>query len=779
MEKLLKYPVDILHKGEFFFGIGLPGLIIFLTFAALIAITILAYRSTIARTNRLFRGVLIAFRAMALMIIMFCLLKPFITIPQTNPEDSYLLVLVDNSKSMQIADCAGDKSRIEVVHDLLFSPQGGLIHQLETKFKTRLFAFSSDSKRIGVMDSLNADGDYTDIPKSLDKAIEDLKGVPLSGAVLISDGADKSGEDIARIGYRLRERKVPVHGIGIGSTEGVNDLELVRVDAPQKVEENYPVEIWITMRRTGYHKRQVTVTLNQEDRELKKQSVNLDQKHQTRRISMKFIPRTPGTHKYVVKVHPEPDEIIQQNNEKKFLLKVSASKKAKILYVEGNPRWEFKFIRRTLENDPNIQLVARVITAPNTIWGLGRISGKGKFELYPESKEELFSYDGIIWGNIDTSGFSLQQLEYTADFVKTRGGGFLMLGGSRSLSSGDYINTPIAKMLPVELELSKSIQSQQSQQQVSDVRIPQTEFALKLTPEGKSEPMLHLDTDVAKNNARWRVMPTLKGYSWVKRAKPGATVLAIHPNDRNEFGRRILIAMQNYGAGKSMVFTPHSSWRWHMLGDDDSHEKFWRQVAKWLTTTPKERIKLQIEKSSYSFKEPVLIDAIAYDEKYEITNHAQVKATITDDEGNKKELTLKQVLGKDGLYQARFMPSKRGEYTVDVTGSLYDVPLGEQHGLFEVAESYVEFTNAELNSNLLMNLAQISGGQYYPLEEAQRFSEAKLLNVVNRMVDEIPLIKSGASTMVDKKLWDMPLIFLAIMMFLAIEWFLRKRRGLA
>jgi hypothetical protein len=298
------------------------------------------------------------------------------------------------------------------------------------------------------------------------------------------------------------------------------------------------------------------------------------------------------------------------------------------------------------------------------------------------------------------------------------------------------------------------------------VGIRNSEFEFKLTSEGKSEPMLLLDTDKAKNDARWQTMPTLKGYSWVKRAKPGATVLAIHPNDKNEFGRRILVAMQNYGAGRSMVFTPYSSWRWHMLGNDDSHEKFWRQVAKWLTTTPKERIKLEIEKTSYSFKEPVLIDATAYDEKYEPTNHAQVRATVTDNEGNKKDLTLKQILGKNGLYRARFVPPRRGEYTVDITGSLYGKPLGEQRGLFEVAESYIEFTHAELNSNLLMNLAQISGGRYYSLGEARK------------MVDEIPLIKSGASTMVDKELWDMPLIFLTIMLFLSVEWFLRKRRGL-
>jgi len=343
-----------------------------------------------------------------------------------------------------------------------------------------------------------------------------------------------------------------------------------------------------------------------------------------------------------------------------------------------------------------------------------------------------------------------------------------MLGGSRSLGSGAYINTPIAKMLPVELEPGERNSELQSPSWGgAEVGIRNSEFEFKLTSEGKSEPMLRLDTDTAKNDARWQAMPTLKGYSWVRRAKPGATVLAIHPSDKNEFGRRILIATQNYGAGRSMVFTPYSSWRWHMLGNDDSQEKFWRQVAKWLTTTPKERIKLEIEKTSYSFKEPVLIDATAYDEKYEPTNHAQVRATITDDEGNKKELTLKQVFGKNGLYRARFVPPKRGEYTVDITGSLHDKPLGEQRGLFEVAESYIEFTNPELNSNLLMNLAQISGGRYYSLEEA------------HKMVDEIPLIKSGASTMVDKELWDMPLIFLTIMLFLAVEWFLRKRRGLA
>ena len=89
------------------------------------------------------------------------------------------------------------------------------------------------------------------------------------------------------------------------------------------------------------------------------------------------------------------------------------------------------------------------------------------------------------------------------------------------------------------------------------------------------------------------------GYSKVKRAKAGARVLAEHPKDRNEFGNRILIATQNYNAGRVMVFTPHTSWRWrmHTPHADDSYERFWRQVAKWLTTAPKEHIQTGYRKN--------------------------------------------------------------------------------------------------------------------------------------------------------------------------------------
>ena len=775
-EQLLKYPIDIFRQGDFYFGIRLPGLILFLIFVGLIAASIWAYRTTQGRTHRGFRGFLIFLRVLALCGLAFCLLKPFVTVYQTSPDDSYLAVLLDESKSMQVTDSVNQESRLSSVNHLLFDPEGGILNSLNEKFKTRLFSFSDSPKRMAPVELIEANGETTNIPAALNETLDNLQGVPLSGVVILSDGADASGEDITKLAFRMRDRKVPVHTVGIGSPEGIKDIEVVKVDAPRTAEEDFPVEIWATIRRKGYGPREVTLRLRDENRVVKMFNVNLNEERATRRIRIKFIPRNPGTQKYVVEIPAETDEAIPQNNAKKFLLKVAPSKRVKILYVEGGLRKEIGIIRRALENDPNIQLTLRYFTSETTIGGASDGTDH-KFDLYPTSKEVLFDYDAIIFGNIASSKFTRQQLENTVDFIRTRGGGFLMLGGKYSLGNHNmedsYINTPIAQVLPVELELGtppapsppirRFATPPQRGQQPS---IP--EYALQLTAEGKADPLMALVDEPRENLMRWAQL-TLASYNRVRRAKAGATVLAVHPADRNEFGNRILIATHNYNAGRVMVFTPVSSWDWqmNMPHEDDSHERFWRQTAKWLTTVQRDQLKLDIPKTSYTLKETVIINATAYDHQFELTNQAKIRAIITDENGRKREISLEQVLGQDGLYTARFIPPRRGEYRVTLVGTLGGKSLGEQNGLFEVAESYAEFANAELNAQLLQTLANTSGGRYYTLED------------VSQMVNHIPLVESATSRLVDEEIWDMPLIFGIVLLLFGLEWFLRKRRGLA
>ncbi len=791
-EKMMKYPIEVFREGNFSFGLPLPGLLIAVLLVALFVATIWAYRSTQGRTRRGFRGLLIFFRTVVLCLLAFCLLKPFLTIYQTSPDDSYLLVMVDQSKSMQVTDSINAMPRLHRANELLFGEQNdgsGLLEKLNAKFKVRLFAFDTTAKRIPNEFLKNASGESTDIPHAINEALDDLQGIPLSGAVLLTDGADRSGADIAKFAMQIRERKLPIHTVGIGSETGNQDLEIVKVDTPRTAEEDFPVEMWVTLKRKGFKGKKVNVRLTSDGRILKTESIDMDKDTswmnqlrvtddasdtKTERMLLRFTPRQAGTQRFEVHAELGEAEAVPQNNTKTFLLKVAPTKRVKILFVDGKPRPEFGFIKRALKNDPNIQLTDRFLTNITTgrqLYGGTRAEASHNFRFYPDDKEMLFDFDAIILGNVDASQFTRAQLENTVEFVRTRGGGLLMLGGSGSLGnyklSDSYINTPIAQCLPVELELG-SPPAPLPPRRLGPQSGGNKKYKLQLTPDGKVETLMALANNPTENVERWTRLPTLMGYSKVKRAKAGALVLAEHPKDRNEFGNRILVATHNYNAGRVMVFTPHTSWRWQMRmpSEDDSHERFWRQVAKWLTTAPKEHIKLDIAKTAYSLKEPVIIEVTATDPQFELTNNAKLRAIVVDETGKRKEMKLEQVLGKDGLYTARFIPNRYGEYTVTATGTLNGENLGEQQSLFEVKTSYAEFSNAELNVTLLKTLAEGSGGEYYSMEKAPQ------------LVNQIPLVESATSKITDVDIWDIPLIFGAVIALLGFEWFLRKRGGL-
>ena len=795
-EKIMRYPIDVFREGNFSFGVPLPGLLIAVLAVALIVATIWAYRSTQGRIRRGFRGFLIFLRTVALCLLAFCLLKPFLTIYQSNPDDSYLLVMVDRSKSMQITDSIDSAPRLRRVNDLLFAENEGLLEKLNTKFKVRLFAFDTTAKRIRDAALTNAEGESTDIPEALNEALDDLQGIPLSGAVLLTDGVDRSGTDITKFAMQIRERKLPIHTVGVGSEEGNPDLEIVKLDVPRTAEEDFPVEIWATVQRKGFNGKKVSLQLTSNGRILKTEPVDMDEDSswipqigptdttsdvKTKRVLLKFIPRQAGTQKFEVHAALEETEAVPQNNTKTFLLKVAPTKRVKILFVDGKPRLEFGFIKRTLKKDPNIQLTDRILTGLSTDGRkryLGtRSQATQEFDFYPDDKETLFDFDAIILGNVDASQFTAAQLENTLEFVRTRGGGLLVLGGSSSLGNhelaGSYINTAIAQCLPVEIELGSAPPTtpRRRTRLTTGARASAESkaYKLQLTSEGKGENLMALADTPTENTKRWTNLKSLVGYSKVKRAKAGALVLAEHPTDRNEFGNRILIATHNYNAGRVMVFTPHTSWRWQMLKDsseDDSHERFWRQTARWLTTAPKEHIKLDIAKTAYTLKEPVVIEVTATDQQFQLTNNAKIRAIVVDEAGKRKELKLEQVLGEDGLYTARFIPNQYGEYTVTATGTLAGESLGEQQTLFEVKASYAEFSNAELNLTLLKTLAEVSGGKYYAMEEA------------DQLVNQIPLVESATSKITDVDIWDIPLIFGLVIALLGFEWFLRKRGGL-
>jgi len=243
----------------------------------------------------------------------------------------------------------------------------------------------------------------------------------------------------------------------------------------------------------------------------------------------------------------------------------------RILYMEGAPRPEMKFLRRALDNVADLQLVTLQRTKDNKYL---RFNGEGPDDLrdgFPRTTEELFAYRGLILGPIEASAFTSEQHQMIADFVGVRGGGLLVLGGGQSLGEGGWVGTPLAHVLPIIIE-SKG--RRQAPELVDHLIV-------KPSAEGVNHPAIRIADTEAGAARLWLEMPQVSTVNAVSE-KPGATTLL---NAVDESGReRIVLAIQSQGRGKSAVFTIQDSWRWQMAPKAPplAHERFWRSLLAWL-----------------------------------------------------------------------------------------------------------------------------------------------------------------------------------------------------
>ena len=276
-----------------------------------------------------------------------------------------------------------------------------------------------------------------------------------------------------------------------------------------------------------------------------------------------------GAHSFQIGIEPLDGEQNKQNNSVIRLVNV-AQKKMRVLYVEGEPRWEYKFIRRALEDDPSIEIVTILRTTQNKIYRQGTVDSHELENGFPPKAEELFKYDGLIIGSVEANYFSNDQQAMIRDFADRRGGGVLFLAGRFALSDGGYAKTPMAEMMPLRLSNDKTFSR---------------DFATAtLTDAGRESLICRLEEDREKNAARWQKMPQVANYALTGTPKPGAVVLM----NVAEAGHRPtpLLAIQNYGHGRMGVFATSGSWRWKMLQDhtDRTHAMFWQQLLRWVVT---------------------------------------------------------------------------------------------------------------------------------------------------------------------------------------------------
>ncbi len=691
------------------------------------------------------------------------LLRPALVVATAVPQQNFVGVLIDDSRSMRVAD-GGTQTRAEQVNAWL-DPEGtALLAQLEERFRLRLFKFSDVARRLDDVRELRFEGLRTNVSSALEAGRQELGGLPLSGLVLLSDGADNDSSGLTETLNGLREAKIPVFVVGVGREEFARDIEIARVETPRDVMQNAAVAVDVVVRQRGYEGETVELLVEDVGRIVSTVEVTLPRAGESTVVRASFVAEEAGPRILTFRIAVAEGEMVRQNNALDALVTVR-DEQARILYFEGEPRHEVAFIRRALHEDRNIALATLVRSAPNKFQSLivdpvEEFGGEHElFGGFPKTREELYRYSALVLGSIEAEFFTRDQLQMIADFVSKRGGGLLALGGRHAFAEGGYAGTPVGEALPVVIEAAPLA----AESWYSELTIAPTLF-------GRSHPVVQFGASAEESAARWETMPPLLAVNRVTRIKPGAATLLQGTHEGLE-EPQVVLAYQRYGAGKSIALTVVDTWQWQMHYDvpleDMTHETFWQQMLRWLVADVSGQVRARLGRDRFAPGETVTVIADIFDDTYLAVNDAQVRATVTGPDDDVQALDLAWTVDVDGRYEASFVAGGEGFYSVEVVAEGRDGPLGEDAATGQAAVLTQEFFAAEMNRELLTRVAEETGGRFYTAAN------------VDELAGDIAFTEGGMTVTEVLDLWDMPVFFFLFLGMIGTEWTVRKWRRLA
>ncbi|MDQ3698065.1 MAG: glutamine amidotransferase [Gemmatimonadota bacterium] len=762
-EFLFKYRPVVFERGELAFGAPRPALLIALLAAAVAVPAVLTYARARGKSTGRDRAVLAGLRGAALALVILCLFRPMMVLAVAVPQRNVLGVLIDDSRSMRIADRDGEP-RSEFVRRSFGGADSGLAAALGERYLVRYFRFSGGTDRAVEPGRLLYDGRRTRLGQALVRARDELASVPLAGLVVVSDGADNAANAAPdapalsdAIGA-LQARGVPVFAVGVGRAEWSKDIQIGRVEAPRTALTGGSLAVTVTIAQRGYAGASVPLVVEDSGRIVTTRNITLPADGETAPVRVHVPVTAAGARRLRFRITPQPGEMVTENNERHALVVVT-DRKEKVLYVEGEPRFEMKFLRRAVDADENLQLVTLQRTADGKFLRLGVDDSLELAAGFPKTREELFGYRGVVLGSIEASFFTVDQLRMLADFVGERGGGLLMLGGRRAFAEGGYTGTPLGEVLPVTLD-GRSADSASAY--FAEMRVAPTPF-------GAGHAATQIAPDEAASAARWRELPAVSAVNRVRGLKPGATALLT--GTAGGRARQPVLAYQRYGRGKAIALPVQDSWMWQMHADipleDMTHEMFWRQMLRWLVSDVPGRVEVVASSDRIGAGEAVTVRADVNDEVFERVNGARVVARVTAPTGDVSEVPMEWSVERDGEYTGTFTPPSDGLYEVRVSAHDGAASLDGDATFVEAAEPGDEFFDAEMRGSLLERVAKETGGRFYTPETAAQLPK------------DVVYTRSGTTVMEQKDLWDMPAVFLLLIALVAAEWGYRRARGLA
>jgi uncharacterized membrane protein len=761
LHAILWHTTSGLFRGNLTWEQTLPSVVLLLLALGFAALLYLQWRTLRSRVPAGARWGLCLVRGGVYVLVLGMLLNPTLLIQKVLRILPTLAVAVDTSGSMALSEPDGT-TRLQQAIGYLRDDRSSL-QTLTGNYQLKFYQFADNAQTFSQdsLEKLQGHGQTTDIIGSLTTILDENRGSPPVGVLLLSDGTHH-GSDTG-IEY-IRQAGVPVVAVGLGNPATYRDIRVASVQIPTLTFLHYPVTVRATVQAWGYRNERLPVVLKRAGRVVATTTVQVDADPFTQQVQFEISPEEIGEFTYTVSVSPRRGEALVENNHKDFPMSV-ARDKIRVLLVCGSPTWNYRFLRQAFKHDPSIDLISFVILrTPTDVVNVP----ESQLSLIPFPTRRLFTkelqnFDLIIFENFSFQFyFPLYYLENVRKYVEN-GGAFAMIGGRLAFAQGGYSGTPIEDLLPVALSTKRNDYLPARQQ-------------LQLTPEGATHPIMRLSADADENRRIWQSMPKLDALNLAAHPKPEATVLGIS-SVRFDDRPAPLVAVQRFGKGRSMALLSDYIWKWNfqMAGRMDSNQyylQFVRQMVRWLIRDPALRqVRVMADGNEFPIGSEITGTLQVLQNDYHPATTAVLHTTVHTPGG--AELPLQYVPTENpGEYRYRIAATEEGLYELNVQAQIDGKTHEANRLLIRAYRPGGENQYAFPDHQFLQDIAERTGGAFFALHDPTRPTLASLREFFGGSPSYKVLEERRF------RLRETLPLFLLLLAFLAVEWWWRRRVGL-
>jgi len=780
---------------NFFWARPLSTPLMIAVFAAVVLLSIYLYRRAWGLPLWL-RISLGAARLVALALVVASLFEPTAVVSETHTQARTLPVLIDVSESMSMKDerkntediaaaaaalgFLGNESlepdelvmrldaeqrqtiqtasRLDLARGILRNPAAPVLEELGESFDISFHSFAkstrilSDNPTITAaqLDALTATDSATSIAASLEAVAKSGVTTP-AGIVLLTDGIENtSSQRIESVLQDLGARGIPVFPVAIG-LEQPDDVSIRNIVMQEVAFSGDSVPVQVQILSKGYEKRTARLTIQLNDRQVFQRVVRLQGGLQFEDVEFNMDLYEKGAARVAVAIEPFEDEISTANNRVERSTRV-VNEKVNVLYIEGNNRWEFRYLSAILKRDPRLNTKFISSSAGPEF---ARNSPE-HIERFPSKREDAFKYDLVILGDVDSEFFSPDELALLEELIRDRGASLLVLCGPMYTPSS-YSGTPVETLLPIRFD--------------ADAEWDMTAESIYpvLTPEGRSSMVMVLENDPDENDRVWSRAAPLDHLPPLTGVKPGATVLATLSDSAAGSQAYPLVAWHRYGTGKCMTLATDRLWRLRFKTGDKYHWRVWSQSIQFLTLSrlmgEHKRIRIETDRTLYQDGEQARLYAHVLDEDYEPVVQPSFTITVSGTDGNalRETLSLQADRTSPGLYEGYFTAPVAGRYRLESNEDDAEISNTTE---FQVATVNRELSDTNMRRDGLQRIAQLTGGTLLTPAD---------LTKLESLLDTSPITTTVRS---ERSLWDGWLVAILLIALLGMEWLLRRRNDL-